>query len=153
MVVAAVRPDGKFFWNLSAKVGPGQINKADDVDLVRFGFICIKQNPRVMVGQRLAMKPLLDRMRPFGPFDNDLADVIVAEQKIRGGMQDKIISPAQLSAANQGSYDGGRHVWLIVPLNNNMAAIANSVYPRIDRHPQSGPSLSIVVENICVGGT
>jgi hypothetical protein len=153
MVVAAVRPDGKFFWNLSAKVGPGQPNKPDDVDLVRFGFICIKLNPKLMVGPRLAMKPLLDRMRPFGPFDTDLAEVIVAEQKIRGGTQDRIISPAHLSAANKGSYDGGGHTWLILPLNNNMSDIANSVYPRIDKHPQSGPSVSVVVEDICVGGS
>jgi hypothetical protein len=45
MVVAVAELNGRAFrWNLTANVGPGQPNKLDDVELVRFGYICMRQN-------------------------------------------------------------------------------------------------------------
>lgn len=149
MVIAVVEFQGTLFrWNLSSNVGPRQPNALDDVELVRFGYICLKQNLRFPADPSL--RPSLNKLRPFGPFDEDLAEVISAHQKARGGTQDGIVSVARITgvgASKNELYDR-RNTWIIISLNNNMLDITDDIYPRIDKHPQSGPTLSLKVKQI-----
>lgn len=150
MVIAVVEFQGNAFrWNLSANVGPGQRNALDDVELVRFGYICLKQNLRFPPNPLLL--PSLNKMRPFGPFDQDLAEVISVHQNARGGTQDGIVSVAKISSTSKSELYDRRNAWIIVSLNNNMLDVADDIYPRIDKHPQSGPTLSLKVKQILTG--
>ncbi|WP_294532491.1 hypothetical protein [uncultured Rhodoblastus sp.] len=148
MVIAVVEQQGNFFrWNLSANVGPRQPNKPDDVELVRFGYFCMKQNVRIPPKPEL--RPFLEKVRPIGPFDQDLADMIAAHERTRGGSQDGIISVAKISfSSNNGEHYDGVHPWIIVVLNNNMLTVVGDIYPRIDMHKQAGPEISKTVKNI-----
>lgn len=151
MVIAVVEAQGKYFrWNLSAAVGTGQPNLLDDVELVRFGYICWKQNVKYAADPEL--QTLLNELRPMGVFDDDLARVIVMHQRIRGGTQDGKVSPANISftSHNRERYDG-TNTWMIIALDNNMRDMTDDYYPRIDKHLQSGPALSLVVKGILTG--
>ena len=148
MVIAVAEVKGQAFrWNLSSSVGSGQINRLDDVELVRFGYNCLKQNKKFPPSA--ALLPALRAMKTFGEFDQDLADVIVAHQKDRGGTQDGIVSVANVTftSTNRELYDR-KHSWIIIALCNNMIDVAGDVYPRVDKHPESGPEISRSVKSI-----
>jgi hypothetical protein len=147
MVVAVVEFQGTLFrWNLSSNVGPGQQNALDDVELVRFGYICMKQNAKFPAPPSL--QTALLNMLPFGPFGQDLADVISVHQQLRGGTQDGIVSVAKVSGASKSELYDRRTTWIILALNNNMLDITDDIYPRIDKHLQSGPTVSLKVKQI-----
>src|SRR5262245_33965212 len=75
MVQAMVVPHNQaLFWNLSSNVGPGQPNKADDVEFVRFAYFLMKDNPKAMTGDFVTLKPILQKVTTTGAFDNNLAD-------------------------------------------------------------------------------
>jgi hypothetical protein len=153
MVQAVVVPHNQaLFWNLSSDVGPGQPNKTDDVEFVRFGYFLMKDNPKAMTGQfGTQLKPVLQKVTPTGPFDAALADAIRTHQRLRGGTQDGRISVAKANNFNRGQYDG-QHIWMVFPLNNTMIDMAPNIYPRIDLHPQSGPAVTATVRKICLHG-
>ena len=71
MVKGLLAHTGGLFWNLSADVGPGQPNLPDDVELVRFGYFLMKDNPKVTNGPFAAIKPVLQQVTPSGAFDSD----------------------------------------------------------------------------------
>ena len=148
MVIAVAEVKGQAFrWNLSTAVGPGQINKPDDVELVRFGYFCMLQNKKFPPSPGLV--PALKATRSFGKFDQDLADMIVAHQQDRGGTQDGIVSVANITftSTNRELYDR-KHSWIVIALNNNMRDVAADIYPRIDNHPDSGPDITSAVRRI-----
>jgi hypothetical protein len=147
MVQALLAHTGGLFWNLSADVGPGQPNMPDDVELVRFGYFLMKDNPKTTA----ALKPALQSVTPTGGFDNALAAAIRMHQSLRGGTQDGKVSVARDNKFNRGLYDA-KHVWMVFPLNNSMIDMASNIYPRIDLHPQSGPAVSASVRKICLHG-
>jgi hypothetical protein len=152
MVQAMVVPHNQaLFWNLSSDVGPGQPNKTDDVEFVRFGYFLMKDNPKAMTGQFVTLKPILQKVTPTGPFDNPLAEAILAHQRLRGGTQDGRVSVAKANNFNRGQYDG-QHIWMVFPLNNTMIDMAPNIFPRIDLHPQSGPAVTATVRKICLHG-
>jgi hypothetical protein len=151
MVQALLAHTGGLFWNLSADVGPGQPNRPDDVEFVRFGYFLMKDNPKAMNGPFAALKPVLQHVTPTGVFDNALAEAIRAHQRVRGGTQDGRISVARDNKFNLGAYDG-KNTWIVFPLNNSMIELASNIYPRIDLHPQSGPAVSTSVRKICLHG-
>jgi hypothetical protein len=124
------------------------LNKLDDVELVRFGYNCMRLNTRFPTTDP-GLLSALKAMRRTGGFDQDLADVIVAHQRSRGGTQDGIVSVARISATskNRERYDGA-HSWIIVALDNNMVDVAADVYPRIDKHPDSGFGVSSAVKKV-----
>ncbi len=151
MVQGLIAHTGGLFWNLSADVGPGQPNRPDDVELVRFGYFLMKDNPKATAGPFAALKPVLQKVTPSGPFGNDLAEAIRTHQRLRGGTQDGRVSVAKDNRFNRGEYDG-QHAWMVFPLNNSMIDMAPSLYPRIDLHPQSGPAMRATVRRICLHG-
>jgi hypothetical protein len=148
MVVAVTEFKGQAFrWNLSANVGRGQPNKIDDVELIRFGYACMRQNKKFPPDPELL--PALRAMQNFGGFGPDLANVIVAHQKNRGGTQDGVVSVARISntSTNRELYDGA-HSWIVISLDNNMRDVAGDIYPRVDRHADSGPDVSNAIKRI-----
>ncbi len=140
----------RFLWNVSADVGQGKPNKLDDVELVRFGYLAFLTNPPTISQAPEKFRTALTRMRTIGPFGQDLQDVIVQHELTRGGTQDGCVSVMHPNRANRGTYDG-KHIWIILSLNNNMKDILRDLYPRIDRHTQSGLEISKVVEKFMVG--
>ena len=151
MVKALLAHTGGLFWNLSSDVGPGQPNLPDDVELVRFGYFLMKDNPKATNGPFAALKPVLQQVTPTGAFDNALAAAIRTHQSLRGGTQDGKVSVAKDNQFNRGQYDG-KHTWMVFPLNNSMIDMAPNFYPRIDLHPQSGPAVTGSVRKICLHG-
>jgi hypothetical protein len=137
----------QFQWNLSQNVGPRQPNRSDDVEMVRFGYICFKDAVGPTWDIPRKMQTELAALRPMGPFDEDLAVVIRAHQRHRGGTQDGVVS-VQRSTSTQ-TYDG-QHRWIIAILNQAMLDATDDFYPRIDRHPQSGPVVSAAVKEILI---
>ena len=129
-----------FRWNLTANVGKGQPNLAEDVELVRLGYLAVREDPKVP--PRAELREPLSKLQPFGPYGPDLQAVIDAHQKIRGGTQDGIVSVAKISSTttNVDHYDG-IHTWIIVALDNKLHSLPGDIYPRIDKHPKCGPEL------------
>ncbi len=151
MVQAMVAPNQNLFWNLTTDVGPGQPNKADDVEFVRFAYFLMKDNPKAMTGAFVTLKPILEKVTPTGAFDDALAEAIRAHQRLRGGTQDGRVSVAKSNNFNRGLYDN-QHSWMVFPLNNSMIDMAPEIYPRIDLHPRSGPAVTQTVRRLCLHG-
>jgi hypothetical protein len=131
-----------FFWNLSYPVGPGKPNMLDDVELVRYGFNCMRH------AQTAQLKPLVPdlinimaKMRVYGSFDDDLHSVIIEYQKLTARMRDGCIMPST-SYYVRSSQDPP----IIVGLNVMMRAHEGDLYPRIDRSIASGAAVSKAVE-------
>ena len=95
MVKGLLAHTGGLFWNLSADVGPGQPNLPDDVELVRFRYFLMKDNPKATGGPFAVLKPVLQQVTPTGAFDNALAAAIRTHQSLRGGTQDGRVSVAK----------------------------------------------------------
>src|SRR5947207_14776782 len=147
MVKGLLANTGSLFLNLSADVGPGQPNRPDDVEFVRFGYLMLKDNPKATAGPFVALKAACQSITPTGAFDDVLAAAIRTHQSLRGGTQDGRVSVARENKFNKGAYDG-KHMWMVFPLNNSMSDRSPEIDPRIDLHPQSGPAVSATVRKI-----
>ena len=130
-----------FVFNLDADVGKASPNKLDDVELVRFGYFCKKNNPIAQPLISAREKVALQTMQPRGPYRADLQEVIDANQESRGGPQDGKVSVGKAQIIHSGSYDGA-HIWIIYVLDKNMRDVLPSIWPRIDLHDQSGLEIS-----------
>ena len=130
-----------FFWNLSFPVGTGQPNRADDVELVRFGYVMARAASDVGEFSQ-QMRNALAALRRTGGFDTDLDAVIRAHEAHKKIAIDGKVSVAAATVQNFGRFDG-KHPWIIVNLSNFMRDF--DLYPRIDLHPDSGLVISRVV--------
>ena len=129
-----------FFWNLTTPVGRGAPNKLDDVELVRFGYVCLRENAQA--GTSPGLKAALGRMNATGAFGPDLQLVIDEHQKVRGGTVDGKISVARPALLNSGTYDH-QHLWIIILLNAHMGKMMKEFpYPRIDLDLRTGPAIT-----------
>jgi hypothetical protein len=125
-----------FYFNVTAPVGVGQMNRVDDVELVRFGYKSMVKAAKVPVDPQL--KSLIDKMPYKGPFSDDVAAVIKQHEKVRGGTQDGRISRA---VTFHGTGYDGQHSWIIEVLSNNIRAATGKVFPRLDLDTDCGPNL------------
>ena len=131
----------KVVFNLNADVGRMAPNKLDDVELVRFGYFCMKNNPKSLLSMPPRHKAALQAMQPRGPYFADLQEVIDAHQEARGGTRDGKVSVGKGQIFHTGIYDGV-HMWIIYVLSNNMRIFIPDIFPRIDLHNQSGLEIS-----------
>ena len=139
--------DGFFFFNLDADVGRIAPNRFDDVELVRFGYFCKKNNPAVQSLMSAREIVTLQAMQPRGPYLADLQEVIDAHQESRGGTQDGKVSVGKPQSTHNVRYDGV-HSWIIYVLCENMSKVLSDTYPRIDLHDQSGVEISKTVRKL-----
>lgn len=150
-MVSAVLLKGKsgnaLMWNLSADVGVGKPNHADDVEFVRFGYFLMKTNPTSQPFLTQQERSALAKLRVSGGFGDDLALCIREHEVSRGGTQDGFVSPMKNVQVTQGSYDP-KHRWIVHVLNVKMIQMT-STFPRIDLHELSGPSITESVAKIC----
>ena len=130
----------QFFFNLDADVGRASPNKLDDVELVRFGYFCVKSDPKKFLILPTRFKVALQSMQPRGPYLADLQGVIDAHQEHRGGTQDGKVSVGKAQFI-LGRYDS-KHLFMIYALCNAIADFLPNMYPRIDLHDQSGIEIS-----------
>ncbi len=141
-IIMRAGTDERFFWNLSHDVGPGCPNQMDDVELVRFGYYCMGNNPASGTIPP-AQKARLLGLSLSGPFDSHLAAVIRDHQAARGGVQDGKVSTIK----NATGYYGNKS-WIMVILNNNMMDILGETWPRIDRHHQTSALLTQKIRGV-----
>ena len=134
----------QFFFNLNADVGRVSPNKIDDVELVRFGYFCVKSDPKKLLLLPTRLQVALQAMQPRGPYLADLQEVIDAHQEKRGGTQDGKVSVGKEQFIS-GKYDSN-HLFIIYALCNAMADFLPNMYPRIDLHERSGIEISKTVQ-------
>lgn len=136
-MVAPALAENMFFWNVSYAVGRGKPNRLDDVELVRYGFNCMRNTHGADLGpEGLAYFP---RLKIFGPFGDDLHEVIVFYQKMSGHPQDGCVRPTPQYAPRLAGL-----VPTIVGLNMFMRRHEGEIYPRIERSNATGAEVSRV---------
>jgi hypothetical protein len=139
---APFQTDDIFFFNLTANVGVNSPNKSEDVQLVQFGYLALAQNrlssvPAELITAASAVVP----GAPYSGGPNDpLTLAIKTDERTRGGTQDGHISVIHGNV----SYDGS-HIFLLARLVNNISLFAETVFPRIDKHPRCPPQLAAAV--------
>ena len=134
-------------WNVSAEVGRGKTNRADDVELARLGYFYANRNPAP--SRHPAFRTALAAVKPTGGFADDLDACIRAHEAARGGPQDGYISVMKHASGQFQKFTfDHKHQWIVVHLN---AELINhtKVFPRIDLIPECGLSLKATVAKIC----
>jgi hypothetical protein len=136
--------DKRFFWNVDAHVGPGCPNKAEDVQLVQFGYFCMGKSPQGLAAggytpqEQAVIKSIAPGETYSGSPTDKLSLAIKAQQRIRGGTQDGRVSPIQNVS---GSYSGSLS-WMIVALDNNIRDVNPNLWPVLHRMPNCPPALA-----------
>ena len=129
----------RFYWNVEHQVGVGGANAVDDVQLVQLGYFCMAALKSSEVAPE--MIALASKINPGDPYggkpDEPLSAAIKLHQKLRGGVQDGVVSAANNSA---GQY-APQLFWMIVSLDQNVADVLGSNWPHIDRHPKCPSAL------------
>ena len=70
MVIAVFDTASQLFrWNLSANVGRGQPNLIADVELVRLGYVAVRDNTKFPA--KAELREPLSKLQPFGPYGPD----------------------------------------------------------------------------------
>jgi len=134
----------RFYWNVEQHVGVGGANKTDDVHLVQLGYFCMAlvkapEVPAEMIAVAAKIKP--GDSYGGGP-NEDLSVAIKLHQKLRGGVQDGVISPA---TGNAGQY--APHLfWMIISLDHNIADQLGNNWPHLDKHPRCTAALASVAK-------
>ena len=134
----------RFYWNVERHVGVGGANKVDDVQLVQMGYFCMaalksSEVPADMLAAAAKIQP--GESYGGGPGEN-LSVAIRLHQKLRGGAQDGVISPA---TNTQGTY--APHLfWMIISLDHNIADIVKENWPHLDQHPKCPAALAEAVK-------
>jgi len=136
-----------FRFNLDADVGRHCPNKVDDVELVRYGYFCLKNNTRNPSNLTPRISSALQAMKIQGPFGPDLQEVIDAHEETRGGTIDGKVSISKAHLTTKERYDGV-HRWIIDVLCNNMIDRNPNQYPRIDLDSVLGPEIKKRVRQI-----
>lgn len=132
---------GRFLFNVEADVGKASPNRLNDVELVRFGYFCVKVSSTLRSRTSPRIKAALDVMRSNGPFAPDLQEVIDAHQNDRGGTRDGKVSVGKPQLTHSFNYDS-EHSWIIFSLCMSMIERLPDTYPRIDMDDFSGMEIS-----------
>lgn len=135
-----------FYWNISKDVGRGKPNLIDDVELVRYGYHCMRQDHVYMQRFGSEFRTAVMAMDSRGPYGADLQNVIDAHQRHRGGTQDGCVSVMKINTLQTVKYDG-QHSWILWSLHLSMVVALRNLYPRIDLDSFSGPDISRTVRN------
>jgi hypothetical protein len=138
---------GRFLYNLDADAGKGSPKRRDDVELVRFGYFCIKVSSKLQARIPPRMNTALESLQAQGPFLPDLQVVIDAHQADRGGTQDGKVSVGKPQLTQDFNYDG-THSWTIFRLCMSMIDRLPNQYPRIDLDEKSGLTISKKVREL-----
>jgi hypothetical protein len=139
--------DGRFLYNLDADAGKGSPKRLDDVELVRFGYFCIKVSSKLQARIPSRMKTALESLQAQGPFLPDLQVVIDAHQADRDRTQDEKVSVGKPQLTHDFNYDG-THSWIIFSLCMSMIDRLPNQYPRIDLDKKSGLTISKKVREL-----
>jgi len=130
---AIILDGGRFLWNIDENVGMACPNQTEDVHLVQLAYHCLSLNPMANLTQ--TEKDLYGAVIPGAPYtgqpNDPLTLAIKYQQRKRGGIQDGQVSRMHPSAV----YAAGT-TWMLLPLNNNLAAVLGSQWPHIDKHPK-----------------
>jgi hypothetical protein len=142
----------RVFVNLSGNVGLNSLNQPDDVQLVQLGYASMLVSPQAQAflspAERQAFANISPGARYLATANDPLTVAIKAHQASRGGIQDGHVSVA----AGSLSYDGGKHSFQIVALNNAIRDVLVKDFPRLDKHPKCPAALKVSVMLMMVGG-
>jgi hypothetical protein len=132
----------RFYWNVDQHVGVGGANKVEDVQLVQlgyFGMAALKASevPAEMIAAASKIQP---GETYTGKPDESLSVAIRMHQKLRGGVQDGVISPVQ----NTSGHYTPQLFWMIISLQQNLADSMAASWPHLDKHPKCPTQLSAI---------
>jgi hypothetical protein len=131
---AIIVDSGRFLWNIDENVGLASPNQTEDVHLIQLAYHCLSTNPVANLTQ--AERELYGAVNPGAPYNGQPNDpltlAIQHQQRKRGGVQDGHVSKMKASLVY-----GGERTWMLLPLNNNLAAVLGEHWPHIDKHPRS----------------
>lgn len=147
MVIGAYNTEfGIFYFNLDADVGPGKSNRADDVELVRFGIKALRSSPKVQTGSAdaAAFMAASAAVAMVGPYDPSVEAAVKAFQKLAGLTQDSVVSKMQ------GAFAPSGRSYTLQTMQANMRYLYPKLYPRIDQVAELGPVASGVIGNMFV---
>jgi hypothetical protein len=137
----------RFYWNIDSDVGLKSPNKNEDVLLVQFGYSLMAKTEKDP-----AFKAALAAVKVGAPCtgkeDDPLVKAIRAHELVHGGAKDGRVS---VIPANTGVYTDstGKHVYLLIPIVNNMYDAQPNDFPRIDKHPTCPAQLKVVIAERC----
>jgi hypothetical protein len=136
----------KFFFNISAAVGPNCPNKIEDFQLVQFGYFALAQNQGNPIPDdlRQAAAAVVPGADYDGSDDDPLTIAIRTDQQFRGGTQDGKVSRMH----GQSTFYDAEHVFLLARLVNNIRVLLGATFPRIDKHPKCPPVLAASVKTV-----
>ena len=130
--------DRGFFWNTDGEVGPRCANRLEDVQLVQLGYACGAFKPLQRSLLTAADIEVFKKVIPGAPYSGSASDplslAIAAHQVLRGGIQDRKVSPIREASLTR-TYDG-KHTWMLVALNNYLQNVMGREWPRLDRLEQ-----------------
>ena len=139
--------EGRCVFNVDVEVGKGRPNRIDDVELVRYGYTCLKSDTRFQVNITPRLRAALQKLNPRGAHANDLQEVIEAHQEARGGQIDGIVSVGKSQSMHTILYDR-KHAWIIYSLSGFIRDNDPDLYPRIDLDESCGSELRKKVKTI-----
>ena len=148
MVVGAYDKDAaRFYFNTDADVGPGKPNRADDVELVRYGIKALRNSPKAQTGgaDAAAFMAASAVVALVGPYDASVGAAVLAFQKLAGFTQDSIVSKMLGGITPRGNS------YMLQVMQANMRYMHPNLYPRIDTLPEVGPTVSTVIRQMFVG--
>ena len=141
----------RVFLNIDGNVGPRSPNKPEDVQLVQLGYASMLLSPQSQRFLSQAERQAFANVKPGAPYsgapDDPLTLSITAHEASRGGQQD-----GHVSCARGLSYDGGKHSFVVLALNNAIRDMMVRDFPRLDKHPQCPAALRVRVLLILLGG-
>jgi hypothetical protein len=130
--IILLRNNGEGFrWNVSAHVGPGCPNMADDVQLVQFGFWCLGRATAVELSPaaRTAYRNVVLGAGYSGASTDRLTIAIRTYQSDTKTVQDGRVSPIK-HASGQYAEDA---FWMIAVLGSNIRSRFPDEWPALHR--------------------
>src|SRR6201999_1667256 len=94
MVKAFLSVGKRFLWNIDARVGLNSPNRADDVQLIQFGYTFLAKNRNFPDEQRAVFAAVRVGIPCTGQDSDPLVRAITVHQHYRGGTIDGHITPA-----------------------------------------------------------
>jgi hypothetical protein len=137
-----------FAFNLTKNVGIASPNLPLDVQLVQFGYYCVARNPRSQAPYKQLAMQLDPKATYGGRKDELLSQIILADQKFRGGIQDGHVSVMRNGDTYPFNDVTGKHGFIMAILVNNMRDVLADKFPRLDLHSACPAALAQEVKRM-----
>ena len=135
----------KMFFNISANVGPGAPNKAEDVQLVQFGYFAATFSLKLKPELKVVFSAVVPGANYTGAANDPLTLAIKADQAAGTGTKDGVVSVLHGGVTYVA---GGRHTFLLISLVNDIRKLMGKDFPRLDKHAKCPAVLAAGIRNL-----